>query len=251
MGKKRTARKTVLLAMLVVVLTIGSTLTILYRNLLFRDYENFDLAGSDNSVSILFVGNSHVFWGRVPRQLHLISKEYGIEIAYKDISSNGAHLSRSKEEAISELQSGYYDYIILQDNTRLLPGGIDEFLDTIRLLCDAAKEHETIPVLFSPAVVDAGRQKVYTEAYLRASAENDALFVNAGKAWIYTYQTMPEVSLYAWDGVHANNAGAFLTSCVFAAILFELHIEEIPSNSLYNGNDALVLAHAAWDFTRL
>jgi len=36
---------------------------------------------------------------------------------------------------------------------------------------------------------------------------------------------------------------------VFAATLFNLHIEEIPKDSMYKGNDALALAHAAWEFT--
>jgi len=72
--------------------------------------------------------------------------------------------------------------------------------------------------------------------------------VNAGKAWEYAYQTISEISLYAWDGIHANNAGAFLTACLFAAILFELRIEEIPSNNLYKGHDAIALAQAAWEF---
>ena len=250
MKKKLTTLKIVLLAILVLVLTLVATLTILYRDMLFRDYENADFAESDNSKSVLFVGNSHIFWGKVPRQLHIISKAYGVEITYKDISSNGAHLSRSKDEAIFELQHGKYDYIVLQDNTRLLPGGIDEFLNTIRFLCDAARENGTIPVLFNPAVADTNRQKVYTEAYLRASVENDVILVNAGDTWTYAYQTIPEISLYAWDGIHANYAGAFLTACVFGAILFDLHIEEIPSNNLYKGRDALSLAQTAWVFAR-
>jgi hypothetical protein len=216
--------------------------------MLFRDFENSDLAGSDNSVSILFVGNSHIFWGKVPRQLYIISEAYGVEITYKDISSNGAHLSRSKDEAVLELQRGIYDYIVLQDNTRLLPDGVDEFLNTIRLLSDVAREHGTATVLFNPAVADIDRQKIYTGAYLRASVENNVVLVNAGDAWIYAYQAIPDISLYAWDGIHANSAGAFLTACVFAATLFELQIEDIPNNSLYKGRDALSLAKTAWEF---
>ena len=246
--KKLSMGKTVLISILAIILIMIAIAVYLYSDLLFRDTENNDFIDSNDSVSILFVGNSHVFWGKLPRQLHKIAKAHDVEITYKDISGNGAHLSRSKDEAITELKTGRYDYIVLQDNTRLLPGGIDEFLNIIRLLSDEAKANGTTPVLFNPAVNDAVRLSNYTEAYKRAAHENDAIFVDAGGAWVYAYQTIPEISLYAWDGIHANNAGAFLTACVFAAILFEIHVEEIPLDNSYRGTDALSLAQTAWEF---
>jgi len=230
--------------------------TILYRDMLFRDYENFDLAGSDGAISILFVGNSQIFWGRVPKQLYTISRMYGIDVTYKDISSNGAHLSRSQDAAIAELQSGKYDFVVLQDNTRLLPGNIDDFFNVIRILCNEARANGTVPVLYNPVVANDNRQPdtnriaIFYEAYKRAADENDAILVNAGAAWICAYQDISEISLFAWDGMHANNAGGFLTACVFAATLFDLRIEEIPKNSIYKGSNAIKLAQIAWDFVQ-
>ena len=241
-------KKIVLIVLIVVVLVSVATTGFLYRDLIFRDRDNFNSIQSDDSISILFVGNSHVFWGMLPQQVYIISKANGVDILYKDISENGAHLSRSKDEAITELQTGKYDYIVLQDNTRLLPDGMDGFLEVIRLLCDEAKSNGTVPVLFNPAIDDTVRLSNYTEAYMRAADENDAILVNAGGAWLYAFQTIPGVSLYAWDGIHANNAGAFFTACLFAAVLFDINVDEIPVNNRYRGRDASVLAQAAWDF---
>jgi hypothetical protein len=243
-----------LLVFLAVILVIAATLTVLYRDMLFRDTGNIDLAGSDDSISILFVGNSHVFWGKLPRQLYTISKMYGVEITYKDISSNGAHLINSKDIAISEMQSGNYDYVILQDNTRLLPDNKEESFKAIRILCEEARANGVIPVLYVPlsaennGQLDAEHQNLFTETYAQAAEENNIILVDAGEAWLYVYEKIPGISLYAWDGIHPNNAGAFLTACVFAATLFDLHIESIPNDSLYKGDDALALAQAAWDF---
>jgi hypothetical protein len=248
--------KKVFLTLLAVLLVIAATITFLYRDMLFRDYENNDLAGSSNPISILFVGNSQVFWGKVPRQLHIISKMHGIDIIYKDISSNGAHLSRSQDEALREIRSGKYDYVVFQDNTRLLPGGMEGFLNTIRTLCDEAKEYGAIPVLYSPSSVnierqpDSERQRINTEAYMRAADENGALLVNAGDAWAYAYNKLPDISLYAWDGIHPNNAGGFFTACLFAVMLFDLHIEEIPVDSRYKGKNASKLSYVAWEYTK-
>jgi hypothetical protein len=248
--------KKVLLVFLAVMLAIVATLAVLYRDMLFRDTQNFDLAGSENSQSILFVGNSEIFWGKLPRQLYIVTRMYGVEITYKDISSNGAHLINSKDEAISEMRSGNYNYIILQDNTRLLPGNNEDSLKAIRILCDEARVNGVIPVLFVPLSAknngqpDAGRQKIFTEAYSQAAEENNIILVDVGEAWLYAYKTIPGISLYTWDGIHPNNAGAFLTACVFAAVLFDLHIEDIPEDNLYKGSDALDLAQAAWDFVQ-
>jgi hypothetical protein len=254
--KKFALWKKVLLTLLAVILLIAATLTFLYRDMLFRDYENNDLAGSNDSKSFLFVGNSQVFWGKVPRQLYIILKKHGINITYKDISSNGAHLSRSKDEAIREIRSGKYDYVVFQDNTRLLPGDMDGFLNTIRILCDEAKEHGVIPVLYSPSSVnierqpDSERHRINTDAYIRAADENGVLLVNAGDAWAYAYKTLTDISLYAWDGMHANNAGGFFTACVFAAMLFDLHVEEIPIDSRYKSKNASQLTQAAWEYMK-
>ena len=62
---------------------------------------------------------------------------------------------------------------------------------------------------------------------------------------------MHGLSLYTrfdFHGPHATNAGAFLTACVFVDTLFDLHIEEIPSDSLYRGDHALDLARSAWEY---
>ena len=60
--------------------------------------------------------------------------------------------------------------------------------------------------------------------------------------------TIPEISLYAWDSIHANSAGAFLTACVFAAVLFDIHVEKVSGDNRYSRNDAILLAQSAWDF---
>jgi hypothetical protein len=249
--------KKAFLFFLAAIIVIAATLTVLYRDLLFRDAQNLKPAGSENSVSVLFGGNSHVFWGKLPKQLYTVSKTYGLDITYKDISSNGAHLINSKGEAIREMQSGSYDYVILQDNTRLLPGNNDESLIAIKILCDEARANGTIPVLYVPLGAenegqpDASRQRIFTEAYTQAAVENNVALVDAGEAWLHAYETIPGISLYAWDGIHPNYAGAFLTACVFAATLFDLHIEDIPRDNLYKGDNALDIAQAAWEFVQL
>ena len=219
-----------------------------------------DMVGSEDAVAILFVGNSQVFVGELPRQLQTIARAYGVEMIYKDISrhgNRGGSLRELKESAMSEMQSRRFDYVVFYDNPRQLHNNTEEFFSDIRLLCDAARENGAIPVLYNAAWAttngrpDEARQSISTEACKRAAGKNDAILANAGDAWVYAFQTIPGISLYTrFDprGPHANSAGGFLTACVFAATLFDLHVEEIPKDNLYKGSDALDLAQAAWVF---
>ena len=159
------------------------------------------------------------------------------------------------------MQNRRYDYIVLHDDTlRLNDNNIESFLSNIQLLCNEARENGATPVLYSTSgwnnngQPDVARENISTEAYKQAADETGAILVNAGEAGIYAYQTIPGISLYvSFDPRgphHASKAGGFFTACVFAATLFDLHIEEIPKDSLYKGDDAIDLARAAWEFVQ-
>ncbi len=257
--KKLPKRTIILVVILVVILTLTTIYAVFTDIITLRKTE--DMVGPENAIAILFVGSSHVFVGDVPGQLQAIAKMHGVDIIYKDMSrhgNRGGTLSELRDDAISEMQSGRFDYVVLQDQTRKSFNYVEELLDEIKTLSDAARESGAIPVLYNSAWATTNGQpdeeslKVSTEVYKRAADENDAILLNAADAWIHAYETIPEISLYTrFDlrGPHANNAGAFLTACVFAATLFDLQIEDIPKDNRYSGSDIIALAQAAWEFT--
>ena len=222
-----------------------------------------DMVGSENAISVLWVGNSDVFVGELPGQLKNVARPHDVEIVYKDISrhsNRGGGISGLKESAINEMQSGRFDYIVLMDDPWQTRDNTGEFLSDVRLLCEEARMHGTIPVLFNAMWAatgnrpDEARLSTTIEAYKQAANENDTILVNAADAWIYAYQTIPEVALinrFDPRGPHPSKAGGFYTACLFAAKLFDLQIEDIPKDSRYKGNDAIDLAKAAWEFVQL
>ena len=213
-----------------------------------------DMTASENAISVLFVGNSHVFVGNLPQQLQKIAGIHDVEIIYKDISrhgNRGGTLSELSTKAIDEMQKYKFDYVVIQ------VGRSFDNLDGIKSLCEAAKENGTVPLLYNSAwaYIDGKpneeRLSVSTEISRQAADENDAVLVNVADAWIFAYQEIPEISLctkFDPRGPHANKAGGFFTACVFAATIFDLHIKEIPNDNLYKGNDAIDLAQTAWKF---
>lgn len=201
--------------------------------------------------SMLYVGNSFTFTGDVPRQVSALSKLYGVMVDYDTIMPPGASLSDTMDEAIEKMWENNYDYVVFQDYGAREPA---ETLADLRILCDEARKTGAIPVLYNPAFAqsngkpDKEAQPFLTSTYERASMLNGAILVNAADAWVYAYDQHPNLSLYAENDYHANNAGAYLTACVFASTLFHLHIKDIAEENLYYGDDAIGLGQAAWEF---
>ena len=252
--KKLLKRRIITVIVLTVILTLATIWAAFTDVIILRKTE--DMVGSENSISILFVGNSDVFVGNLPQQLQVIARTHGIDITYKDISrhsNRGGTLREHKENAIIEMQSGRFDYAVFQDDQ--IRKDIEGFVQDVQSLSDEARRNGVIPVLLNSAwASDKEHLNMNTEAYKRAANEIDVVLVNAADAWAYVYHEMPEISLineFDPRGPHANKAGGFLTACVFAATLFDLHIVEIPVDSLYKESNAIDLARAAWEFVNL
>ncbi|MCL2421765.1 MAG: hypothetical protein FWD03_07905 [Defluviitaleaceae bacterium] len=65
---------------------------LIFSSSIFAGCSNQSAHDASDSISILFVGNSHVRTGNVPGQLQAIASLHGIELTYVDVSRNGANL---------------------------------------------------------------------------------------------------------------------------------------------------------------
>jgi len=223
-------------------LILGILIVLLFVSSIFVACSNQNTHNAEESVSVLFVGNSHVRTGNVPGQLQALASLHGIDMVYVDVSINGSGLDgRLRENAIREMQNRSFDYVIMQQ-----PAGrggrivtdVDGFFSNIRNFTEIVREHGATPVLYSSMWMGTdGRpneefHRIASEMFKQAAYENDAILVNVGDAWVYAYRTIPGISLYARDGIHANNAGAFFAANVFMATLFDLDTQNIPTGNI-------------------
>ncbi|MCL2574645.1 MAG: hypothetical protein FWE34_08875 [Defluviitaleaceae bacterium] len=197
---------------------------------------------AEDVVSILFVGNSHVRTGNIPRQLQELAGLHGIEISYVDVSINGSGLDGAlRDNAIREMQNRNFDYVVMQQPAGRggrITADVDSFFGNIRNFAVTVRENGAIPVLYSPMWMGVdGRpneefHNVSSGMFKQAAYENDAILVDVGGAWVYVFRAIPNISLYARDGMHANHAGAFLAASVFMATLFDLDTQNIPEGNI-------------------
>jgi len=214
----------------------------LMLSFVFVGCTNQNISNAGESISILFVGNSHVRTGNVPGQLQELANLHGIELAYVDVSINGFGLDGAlRDNAIREMQNGNFDYVVMQQPAGRggrVTADVDGFFNNIRTFSEIVRENGAIPVLYYPMWMGVDGQPneelhtIFSEMFKQAAYENDIILTNIGDVWVYAHRTIQGISLYARDGIHANHEGAFLATSVFMATLFDLQVENIPSGSV-------------------
>jgi len=208
-----------------------------------------------NAFNILFIGNSFTFFGDVPGQLAAIALAYGITVTYDEITAPGATIAELTPRALEAIKNNRYDYVVMQDHSKRLVYHRTEFISDVELLSNAAAATGAIPVIYNTPWAEIGgvpdrimQEVILTPVYRIAAIFNGAIMVNAADAWIYAYDMHPHISLYIENDYHANDAGAFLTACVFASTLFGIRVDTFIEGNRYTGEDALILGQAAWEF---
>ncbi|MCL2588558.1 MAG: hypothetical protein FWD84_04020, partial [Oscillospiraceae bacterium] len=178
---------------------LGILVILLFVPGVFTACSSQNTHNTSDSVSILFVGNSHVRTGYIPRQLQALASLHGIEMTYVDVSINGSGLDGAlRDNAIREMQNRNFDYVVMQQPAgrggRITPD-VDGFFSNIRTFAEIVREHGAIPVLYSPMWMGVdGRpneefHSISSEMFKQAAYENDLILVNVGDAWVYAYRT--------------------------------------------------------------
>jgi len=175
-------------------------------------------------------------------RLQTLANLHGIEVTYVDVSINGSGLDGAlRDNAIREMQNRHFDYVVMQQPAGRggrITADVDGFFSNIRTFTEIVRENGATPVLYSPMWMGVdGRPNedfhtISSELFKQAAYENDAILVDVGGAWVYVFRTIPEISLYARDGIHANNAGAFFAVNVFMATLFDLNTENTQTGNI-------------------
>jgi hypothetical protein len=172
---------------------------------------------------VLFIGNSHTFTNDVPGILQALADSGGESIAVLVVA--GASLALIDHwnlgTASDVIRSRSWDYVVMQQGWT--PAGVCQ--DTLRL---AARNFETpiraagaTPVLFQtwPSANLPAQYQGTIESYRLAARDVNGMLFPVAEAWRELSTRDPSVNLYL-DGLHANEAGAYLSALVMYARLF-------------------------------
>ncbi len=200
-------------------------------------------------VTVLFIGNSHTYLHFMPEMVERLAEAGGDRLRARQVAGDGVSLQwhGANRETLELIKSEKWSHVVLQDRS----GGPLEERDAMfrhaRLLDDEIKKRGARTVFF---MTWAKREKPETqeeiaEAYTRIARDLDAMVAPAGLAWKTAMMKDPGLRLHHKDGRHANPVGAYLTACVFYAILLEKSPEGLPGSLWIRGKNRIALTDAA------
>lgn len=215
---------------------------IFYLNMMmFISFSSF----SQSEKTVLFIGNSYIYYNNLPDLISQISASKGNEFSYESYTPGGASLSDHASNTIIDdlLETQEWDYVVLQEQSQK-PSFSSNQVETevypyANILCDKISiNHDcTLPVFFMtwgrengdqsncknypPLCTYEGMQTRLIESYTEMAETNQAILSPVGIAWQNIRQDFPEINLYASDGSHPSLNGSYLAACVFYSLFFE------------------------------
>lgn len=207
---------------------------------------------AQDSVSVLFIGNSYTSVNNLPSIISDIAVSKGKEISYDTQLQGGATLQTHASNAATyaKINSKPWDYVIIQAQSQE-PSFPDGQVDTqtipyaIQLADSVYANNYCSDVLFymtwgredgdpqwGPISTYEGMQMRLRNAYVRMKDSVQGSVAPVGMAWWDVIDNAPLIQLYAADGSHPSYEGSYLAACTFYASLFE----DSPVGSTFLGS---------------
>ncbi len=192
-------------------------------------------------MNVLFIGNSHVYMHFMPLMLEELAKASGrgVTLAAEQCTGEGVSLEWHWNNPATRdmLTSANWDFVVLQDRAG---GPLEE-----------RKSFETHARLLNQEILSQGAQTVFymtwalrsepqtqgelAKAYSDMAVELGAKLAPVGLAWEKAHRLDPGLDLFHPDGRHANPIGAYLTACVFYAVLLGESPQGLPGKLFIKG----------------
>jgi lysophospholipase L1-like esterase len=194
---------------------------------------------TQQTLRILFIGNSYTFFNDMPRMVAEIASSdpnnpFKLEI--KSVTQGGGRLPEQLKtgEGHHAIQSGRWDFVVLQEQSfwAVHPSTVAETTNAAAQWTDLIREQNAKPVLYMTWPRKPG-SFWYTDkdhAFLknsnfmysafhretnRLATKLKAGVVPVGDYWMYTLENHPGIDLYASDGSHPSPSGSYLAALLF------------------------------------
>ena len=166
---------------------------------------------SNNSLHILFIGNSHTYYNDMPRMVQQRFVDEGYDCRVVMIAHPEWYLAQHAEEpdVRFNILYGGYDYIVLQEYAHPF-GPEDKFLEAAEILTDLSRQGGSISVIFETwARKDEPEIQDYMNTvHRRVASKTFSLLAPVGEDWWDYMRSWPELEMYDADGAHASEAGS-------------------------------------------
>lgn len=175
-----------------------------------------------DTVRVLFVGNSYIYYNNLPQMVSLLSDSLNTKIICKKSTYGGSTLgdhwnSRKGLRTRQILEEQKFDIVIIQDNSMWPLEHADSVFMFGKLLCDLIKSKNAVPYLYNTWSREATpeTQGAINKVYQLLASETNAVLVPIGDVWAEAKKQKPDIQLYFNDGSHPSALGTFLIALGF------------------------------------
>ena len=205
------------------------------------------------STRVLFVGNSLTGTNDLPRMFAAVAAAGGLgvttgKVVFANVSLND-HLARG--DAVDAIESGDWDYVVLQQGPSGLPSSRVELIAATRDFAAAITAAGARPALYM-VWPDASRLTAFDSvsmSYTQAADAVDGLLAPSGDAWVNAWQRKPSLPLYGDDGFHPSPLGSYLAALAIYAVVCDRSPAMLPARPV--GVNALLLRGVSDDDLRI
>ena len=176
-------------------------------------------------LKVLFIGNSFTARNDLPGLIARLAEARSKALEHRLISAGGASLRThwNAGEALKAIEGGYYDHVVLQEQSTLPVKNAKRMHENVRLFDEAIKAAGASTALYMTwARRNAPEsQQAITDAYAGIGRELGATVVPVGLAWQRFLGKHDQPVLHDKDQSHPTLAGSYLAACTFLAMLFK------------------------------
>jgi hypothetical protein len=179
-------------------------------------------AGKQDTLKVLFVGNSYVYYNNLAQLINLLTDSMPVKLVCTKSTVGAAHLGEHwrglrglrSRALIAEKK---YDIVVIQDNSMWPLEHKDSLMYYGQLLTDWIRTAGARPYLYSTWARQKTpeTQSAITAAYTELATATGAIRVPVGDAWELARQQKPEMVLFHPDGSHPSPLGTFLIALSF------------------------------------
>lgn len=193
-----------------------------------------------DSVSVLFIGNSYTSVNDLPLTLSNLTTSKGDKIFYNSHTPGGAtfQIQSSNAQVYQKIKSNPWDFVVLQGQSQEPSFPFEQVNSNtipyaIQLADSVYANNSCSQALFymtwgrqngdqqwdSINTFDKMNNRLY-DAYMRIADSVRGSISPVAVAWKYIRDNHPTINLYQSDGSHPSVEGTYLAACVFYASIF-------------------------------
>jgi hypothetical protein len=205
---------------------------------------------------ILFLGNSYTasnsgLYTHVTGIAQAIDPEWEIETGYSTPGGCTLEMHTTNTNSLTEINSGIYDYVVLQEQSTRPVEDPDLFYEYATVLDSMITENGAQTAFFMTWARqnDPGMIEGLAGAYTYIGTELQAPVAPVGLAFEQIRLNHPEINLYSGDGSHPSWHGSYLAALVIYVKLWNQNpagCSYIPDESIHT-EEATILQQVAWE----